>query len=1149
MSNQYYELYLADVFKLTKSLVVKSDFIADAVNSKVQMDNIRYVIPEGDAISKREWKYYQNLAGDYFDIDVENLKDYNYKNNLKVNIIKVVVLTALDIVNQYIDLHDFAYSAGFIFKDPTNVVMDQGVDYIYSFTGGDDNKTRVTFAGDYALGGASELLPGDQIFLSYNANNGKMIIKSLDTLEDIEFTKENLLAEYAVDARLIHSATHDAYYPGSTYFDELVRRYPEQEILIKGIISPVNIDDAIAAKDHQILLYDKLLVEENEISLIGNIQSWINRYFIRWNVPAYSYIDELYVPAHLGIMWLNMPMVIINLRLAACKTHEVHSYHIRQYLASHNKLDKYYDYMTKKQQLFLYRNIRFIQRNSGKEQTFGKLMDKMLTDRTIPLNAWNLNHNVKQIGEKVHPLLPENDEVYLTASTEVLFESLNGLNSDIYKKTNTVLDVLLKQAPLAKDNPENIVPAKDYTEWYFENSQYSNLKTKTLESNMIDYTEAQPYKFSDIVLNHWLYLGWKEGADERPKYNAAITIKHPNTGDDLNLTTLDAFILFLYAFNKSTGNTFESEMFTLSGTDITHQYVDLPHTVTEDSIVFHYKGIIRTEGLDYEINYTGGVAGVTRITFLGDLATAGAEELITGNVIFINYHFNGGLIPNVTAIRIRRLVLPTVAQMMAVVDKNIVDEAYAQEVIANLPSIDSYSSIEAFHKLCREIYHGVLKHRELHALVEDMDIRAYVEQMVDMCYQDVDIDIGNGLTYDAWFTAKEIVIEGLGRGEWLDLAMDILNTATGVVFNRDKSLRRIQESMIGIMSKLSSYSVHFLRQMIDNLIIVDWTAIRFSENRSEWFASDRKQLHIEDIDITHQARAFVNEYIGLPTNYLETFYGQHATTLKPKYTYRAYKTRIINGLIQLNAWQDVTGTDDYTITGNVLTWDIDFDHDLWHVCVQQYLDSLLNGELIDVSITAKEKLSILDTDGLYSGIKTNGSNIITGLFILPSVIDYGTMVSGEGIVSGSVIRSYTIKNGFVRTITLSSPVSGTLIYSDAELEYTFTSNVSLIGTAPLKQNGNDLTGVAKAKIKLTGQDNDPKNVVKNGYYNYVANGNSYKLTNMTVGITNNRKTGVDITNNFKSEYNLLTFIPMANILDVTIQPHIPSGRWIGLPFP
>lgn len=1000
MSNQYYELYLADVLKLTKSLVIKSEAVADAINNSVQLLNVKYVIPE----DKTQWKYYQNLQGDYFNLEVEKLRDYNYINNLKVNIRKVVKLTSIDIVNQYLDLNDFAYTDGFIFKDSSDYELVKDLDYVFEFNTGADGKSRVRFINDYALMGSKAFMPNDEIFLNYNANNGKMIVKSIDTLEDIEFTKENLLVEAATDDRLIHRATYRAYQPGTPYFDELVRRYPTQEVLIRGILNPVNINTAINAKDHQILLYDKSLVEENEITLIEKMQRWIDRYYIRWNVSAYSLIDELYVPAHLGIMWLMLPNVILNLRLAACKTHEAHSYHIRQYLASHNKLDKYFDYMTKKQQLYFYRNIRYLQRHAGKVDTFETLTGKVLTDRSIPLNAWNLSHNVKQIGEKVQPEIPESDEVHFTPKSEMIFEALNSLDNPLYKKTNTVLDVLLKQTEIAKDNFENIPSANVNTQWDFNNSQYTELKTKTLESTMIDYTEAQPYKFSDIVLNHWLFLASEQAPDEAARYRAIITIKHPNTGDDLNLSSIDAFILFLYAFNQSTGNTFEGEMFTLTNQNIIDGYVDLQYSVDEDSISVKYKGEEKDENVDYVINYSGGSGGVTRITFAGDLAIGGSNELKVGSIIFVNYHYNGGLIPNIRAIRVRRIELPTVPQLMKVVDESIVDEAYAVETLNDQPAIDVYASIESFHSLCTDIYHKVLKHRELHALVEDKDIRAYIEQMVDLCYHDVDVDLGQGRTFDEWFAEKELALSGLSRGEWLDLAMDVLNTATGVVFNKDKSLRRIQEAMINIMTKLSSYSVHYLKQMIDNLIILDWTAIRFSEAKNNYLARDLKYVHIEDIDIGYDAKGYSNEYI----------------------------------------------------------------------------DMSLPGDDIDVYLKDKIHHLIVDAEGFYYGTKTNGSDTITGTMIPPGHIDIGSCAIGSGIPKNTFVVSFTTSNNVVTSITLSNPIVDSL----------------------------------------------------NSFF-----------------YLRRRTMGVDIKCNVVTEDHLVAHAPMSNIMNVTIQPYVPSGRWIGLPFP
>lgn len=90
----------------------------------------------------------------------------------------------------------------------------------------------------------------------------------------------------------------------------------------------------------------------------------------------------------------------------------------------------------------------------------------------------------------------------------------------------------------------------------------------------------------------------------------------------------------------SGGGTPKKETFTLSAGDITNQYLDLTQVAKTDSIHFVVKGGAPTvEGAshDYSVNYTGGVAGKTRITFLNDLATGGGAALVAGDVVQIVY--------------------------------------------------------------------------------------------------------------------------------------------------------------------------------------------------------------------------------------------------------------------------------------------------------------------------------------------------------------------------------------------------------------------------------------------------------------------------------------------------------------------------------
>lgn len=88
------------------------------------------------------------------------------------------------------------------------------------------------------------------------------------------------------------------------------------------------------------------------------------------------------------------------------------------------------------------------------------------------------------------------------------------------------------------------------------------------------------------------------------------------------------------------GITPEAETFTLSGTDITNQYIDLANVAIANSIHFIVKGGAPTlEGAshDYSVNLTGGAGGNTRITFLNDLATGGAAALVATDVVQVKY--------------------------------------------------------------------------------------------------------------------------------------------------------------------------------------------------------------------------------------------------------------------------------------------------------------------------------------------------------------------------------------------------------------------------------------------------------------------------------------------------------------------------------
>jgi hypothetical protein len=360
----------------------------------------------------------------------------------------------------------------------------------------------------------------------YHPSDVVMTVKSLDTLQNIEFTRINLQQ---------HLATAREYQYGGEYYNDLVARYPDQEMLILGILHPVPIAKALAAPDGQILYYNPALVEENETNVIPRLQQWIQNFLLRWNIGAYAAVDELYLSAVWWVLFTNIPNKLENIRFSNTHTIYAHSFHIRQFLASQGKLDQYVDALTTKQLLFLYRNIRYLHRNVGKTETFELLIKRLLTERGFPLAEWRMEHNTADMLDEIYP------------DIEFSRHTLNAGTTAAGVDTISVAQILDKEIPAAKGNGDNLGDVEATVTELMENSRFNQLTTKVLESSILDLTDAFPYTQSDLLLYHWIYMA------NTGRYNAFVTVDDPKSGGRLTLSVKDAFIAYMYLFNQARG--------------------------------------------------------------------------------------------------------------------------------------------------------------------------------------------------------------------------------------------------------------------------------------------------------------------------------------------------------------------------------------------------------------------------------------------------------------------------------------------------------------------------------------------------------------------------------------------------------------------
>jgi len=360
----------------------------------------------------------------------------------------------------------------------------------------------------------------------YHTEDQSMQVTSMDTLQTIDFNKINLNT---------HRTTKKGYAFNSDYYKLLVRKFPNQESLIRGIVDPIDINVAINSEPFTILYHDSTLVEENEYNLISDIEVWMRNWWGRWNTDAYRVVDDLYAPAMFAKMVMMLPALVMNIRLRNARTPFVHSFHIRQHLASHGRLDKYFDFLTKRQMLYLYRNIEYIRKNTGKRETFDDLVEHVLTERSLPISEWVMRHNSEEQETEVMPKI------------EFFRRPVNMKHLSSGSDYIDIPQMLNREQPIARSNAMVQPVAQIQTQLKATNALKSVMSTKVLESSVLDLSDSLPYLLVDNLLNHWLHWAFTD------RYVSSITVDNPKTGGSIVFTVKEAFIVFLYAYNKSFG--------------------------------------------------------------------------------------------------------------------------------------------------------------------------------------------------------------------------------------------------------------------------------------------------------------------------------------------------------------------------------------------------------------------------------------------------------------------------------------------------------------------------------------------------------------------------------------------------------------------
>lgn len=188
-------------------------------------------------------------------------------------------------------------------------------------------------------------------------------------------------------------------------------------------------------------------------------------------------------------------------------------------------------------------------------------------------------------------------------------------------------------------------------------------------------------------------------------------------------------------------------------------------------------------------------------------------------------------IPPMVATRVPRIPIPTVSELMAVVDQSLVPVSTIQQIHDLQPTIQQvfpFLSTEAFYNLCVQIYTAANTQNNLTAYQEHHEIRGYVKNATSLLWSDNLVHVASaGETYGTWFAERNLDIATWTPSQWGTLYTQLVADATGQSSNVVPSVANIQAAMIGMMSQLSSYSIQYMSSINEETIVpAEWAAIR-----------------------------------------------------------------------------------------------------------------------------------------------------------------------------------------------------------------------------------------------------------------------------------------------------------------------------------
>ncbi len=363
---------------------------------------------------------------------------------------------------------------------------------------------------------------------NYLLPNGIKILV-LETQTEEVLTKQ-LLEDYPTTKAILRKMDIE--------YNNLIEFYPEYETLIKGIIYPVTMDSIIEAEDGDILIFNKDLLEKQEYSLICSLEREVKRYLARWHIPEYTITDEFYVPAIIAGYTSLVVLKIINHRLSKIGTEEVHSLLMTEFFKSNLSLHNDIDILEDDVRLWLYKNLKYLIKHTGKEETLNLLINEVLKKSGLYVKELIIRNRLPVINDDTSDL-----------SKSVYVKPINNLFYTLNADVNNIISSVANDVILFKEVNDITYDTKDL----IANDERYRTKLKNDVSNPNDTIErtkiitieyANLFNVFPAIVAETTIENWINSVYLYDRTNMKI-FKDPNTKISYNLTEKEAILLTL----------------------------------------------------------------------------------------------------------------------------------------------------------------------------------------------------------------------------------------------------------------------------------------------------------------------------------------------------------------------------------------------------------------------------------------------------------------------------------------------------------------------------------------------------------------------------------------------------------------------------